>query len=162
MYGGALSGLNCFSVSMNALLYLFVVLGGVFNVVQSGANAQLKKSLDNPVLAGITVYVTGLAGLLLLLLFVSGAKPASDKLAQTPWWAWIGGFLSIAPTMAGLMLSQKLGSAVFTALSITAALITSVLLDHLGWVGFEVHPANLWRVLGCGLMISGILLIAKF
>lgn len=60
------------------------------------------------------------------------------------------------------MLARKLGSAVFTSLSLIAALSASVLLDHLGWVGFETHPANAWRLVGCGLMIGGILLIAKF
>jgi len=55
-----------------------------------------------------------------------------------------------------------MGSAVFTSLSLTAALVTSVLLDHFGWVGFEVHRANPLRLVGCSLMIGGILLIAKF
>ena len=147
---------------MNPLFYLFVALGGMFNTVQSGANAQLRKSLNQPVLSGAVVYATGLAGLLVLLLFAHPVKPAADRLAQTPWWAWAGGVLSIGSTMAGLMLSRKMGSAVFTSLSLTTALVTSVLLDHFGWVGFEVHRANPLRVVGCGLMITGILLIAKF
>ncbi len=82
---------------MNPLLYLFVIVGGVCNVVQSGTNAQLKKSLDNPVLACLAVYVSGLLGLLLLFLVVSGTRPTAERLAETPWWAWTGGLLSILP-----------------------------------------------------------------
>ena len=134
----------------------------LFYTVQAGANAQLRKSLDQPLLSGAVVYATGLAGLLLLILFTHPAKPVADKWAQTPWWAWVGGLRSIASTMAGLLLARKMGSAVFTSLSLTAALVTSVLLHHFAWVGFEVHRANLLRLVGCSLMIGGILLIAKF
>lgn len=147
---------------MNPLFLLFAVVGGMLNTVQSGANAQLRKSLDQPVLAGAAVYATGLAGLLLLLAFTHFERPSAEKLAATPWWAWFGGALSIASTMAGLMLARKLGAAVFTSLSLTAAIVTSVLLDHLGWVGFEVHRANPMRLIGCGLMIAGIVMISRF
>ena len=40
----------------------------LFYTVQAGANAQLRKSLDQPLLSGAVVYATGLAGLLLLIL----------------------------------------------------------------------------------------------
>jgi len=147
---------------MNPLFLLFAVMGGMLNTVQSGANAQLRKSLDQPVLSGAIVYLTGLAGLLLILVFANFERPSAERLAGTPWWAWLGGLLSIASTMAGLMLARKLGSAVFTSLSLTSALVTSVALDHLGWVGFEIHRANPLRLIGCGLMIAGIFLISKF
>ena len=147
---------------MNPLFLLFAVAGGILNTVQAGANAQLRKSIDQPVLAGIIVYATGLAGLILVGLVTQLSRPTADKLAATPWWAWAGGILSLFSTMAGLLLARKLGSAVFTSLSLTAALVTSVLLDHFGWVGFEAHPANAWRITGCGLLIAGLLLISKF
>jgi bacterial/archaeal transporter family-2 protein len=47
-------------------------------------------------------------------------------------------------------------------LSVTAALITSIALDHFGLVGFKEHPVGWWRVLGCGLMIAGIGLVARY
>jgi hypothetical protein len=36
------------------------------------------------------------------------------------------------------------------------------LLDHFGWVGFEPHRAGIARLLGCGLMMAGLVLIDKF
>ena len=61
-----------------------------------------------------------------------------------------------------IFLAQKLGSAVFTGLTVTAAVITSVLLDHFGLLGFQQHPAGLWRLAGCGLMVGGLALISAF
>ncbi|MDQ6675874.1 MAG: DMT family transporter [Acidobacteriota bacterium] len=147
---------------MNLFFYAFAAAAGMLNTVQAGANAQLRKSLDQPLLAGLVVYGTALAGLLLAALFVHWSRPTGEQLSRTPWWAWAGGILSIASTMAGLLLARKLGSAVFTSLTVTCSLLVSVLLDHFGWVGFEVHRANPLRLIGCGLLVGGLLLVSKF
>jgi bacterial/archaeal transporter family-2 protein len=37
-----------------------------------------------------------------------------------------------------------------------------VILDHFGWLSFDVHPASGARIAGCALMVIGLALIAKF
>ena len=64
--------------------------------------------------------------------------------------------------MAGITFAQRMGSGVFTGLSVTASLIASVVLDHFGWIGFKVHPASWPRVLGCALMVAGLWIVARF
>jgi transporter family-2 protein len=147
---------------VNWLVYLAAIAAGAANPAQSGTNAELRKQLGQTVLPTIAVYVTGLAGMLLIQLFVREAWPAADKLAKTPWWAWMGGLLSIVSTVAGVTLAQRMGSGVFTTLSVTAAIISSVVIDNFGWIGFKEHPASIPRVLGCALMIGGLWLVAKF
>ena len=132
------------------------------NPAQAGANAQLKKSIDNPLLSAAAVYLSGLCGILLIQLFVRESWPATARMAQTPWWAWTGGLLSIAATLAGIAFAQKLGSGVFTGISVTAALVTSIVLDNFGWIGFKVHPVSWPRVAGCILMIAGLWMVGKF
>jgi uncharacterized membrane protein YdcZ (DUF606 family) len=41
---------------MGWLLYLFVAAAGSFSAVQAGANAQLRKSLEQPLLAALCVF----------------------------------------------------------------------------------------------------------
>jgi transporter family-2 protein len=147
---------------MEWLLVLFAILSGAANPLQAGANAQLNRSTQHPVWAGVAVYAFGLAGMLLIQLFVRDAFPLRTQLAAAPWWAWFGGFISIASTMAGLMFAQRLGSGVFTGASITAALVCSLLLDHMGWLGFSRHAASPMRLVGAALMISGLWCIARF
>jgi transporter family-2 protein len=98
----------------------------------------------------IAIPVTGVTGF------------APSKAAQVPWWAWLGGLLSIMSTMAGLMLARKMGSTYFTATTVTCSLVSAVLLDHMGWIGFEVHHINLWRMVGCALLLAGVFLVSKF
>jgi transporter family-2 protein len=140
---------------------VFAILAGAANPFQSATNAELNKQLAQPAWSGLTVYATGLMGMAIVLAVARQPFPAG-KLNGVPWWGWMGGLISILSTMAGLMLAQKMGSAMFTGLTLTASVITSVLLDHFGLVGMRQHTASPARVLGCGLLIAGIWLVAKF
>lgn len=144
------------------LVYLLALAAGAANPFQSGTNAELNKQMGQPVWAGLAVYASGFAGLLLVQLFLREAWPTGGRMMQVSWWAWMGGVISIASTMAGLVLAQKLGSGLFTGLSITAALVVSVVLDQFGWIGFKQHTASPGRLVGCGLLIAGVWLVARF
>ncbi len=147
---------------MSWLFYVFALLAGAANPLQSGANAQLNKQLQHPVLAGVVVYATGLAGTLVFLLARHRGLPNQAQLAGVNWWAWLGGVVSIASTMAGLTLAQKMGSGLFTGCSLTASLLASVVLDQFGLLGFRQHTASAGRLAGCCLLTAGIWLVAKF
>jgi transporter family-2 protein len=41
------------------------------------------------------------------------------------------------------------------ALVVTGQLVSSVVLDHFGWVGSTEHTAGLGRIAGCVLMVAG-------
>lgn len=146
---------------MSWLLFLFALAAGTANPFQSGLNAELNKRLAAPVWTTLFVYASGLAGILLLQLILRHPTPTS-RIAQVPWWAWLGGLVSIISTVIGLSIAQKLGSGIFTGASLTASLITSVLLDNYGLIGFKPHPASPLRIAGCALMIAGVWLIARF
>ena len=143
-------------------MYLLAIGAGALNPAQSGANAELKKTTDQAAFAAAFVYLSGLCGVLIVQLIVRQPWPGADRFARTPWWAWLGGLLSIGATMAGLTFAQKMGAGVFTGLSLTASLATSIVLDHFGLIGFKVHPASWPRIGGCALMIAGLWIIAKF
>lgn len=147
---------------MTWIAYLLALASGAANPLQSGTNAQLNKQLGSPVWAGIAVYLTGLLGLLLVQLFLREHLPSASRIHSTSWWAWFGGFVSIFATMAGLTLAQRLGSGIFTGLTLTASILTSVILDHLGWVGFQQHTATPLRLLGCSLLVASVWLVVRF
>lgn len=143
-------------------MYILAALAGAANPAQAGANAELKKTLDQLLPATLFVYLSGLAGTFLIAVLARQPFPSMDKMHSVPWWAWTGGLLSIGATLAGAAFAQRMGSGVFTGLSITASLIMSLVLDNYGWVGFKVHPASWPRMVGCGLMIVGLWLMSKF
>lgn len=147
---------------MNWIIYLLAAAAGAANPAQAAANAELKKSLNQALVATIAVYLTGLVGMLVIQMLSRQPLPTESRFAAAPWWAWTGGLLSIGATLSGAAFAQRIGSGVFTGLSLTAAVATSILLDNYGWMGFKVHPASWPRILGALLMVFGLWLTAKF
>ena len=139
---------------------LMSILAGAANPFQSATNGELNKQLQQPVWAGIAIYVTGLAGMLVIEALTRQRFPAGN-LGGVSWWAWTGGLISIASTVAGLMFVQKLGSGIFTSLSLTASLLVSVLLDQFGALGLKQHSASPGRLIGCALLVAGVWLVGR-
>jgi len=143
------------------LLYLFVAIAGALTSVESGANAKLTAALGGPWWPAILFSATSGVVLAIIALFLAGPFP-SAQFDGVPWWAWIGGFISALYIVSMLVAPGILGAGLFTGLTVTAAIISSIALDHWGLVGFAVHPAGIGRLVGAALMVVGIVLVAVF
>lgn len=147
---------------MQWLILLIAIAAGAANPLQSGTNAELQSHWHQSLWSTAWVYLSGLTGILLIQAFARQPLPNATAIQSAPWWAWLGGLISIAATMAGVTLAQKLGSGIFTGLAITASVIVSILLDHMGWIGFKHHPASPQRILGGVLTVLGVWLVSRF
>jgi bacterial/archaeal transporter family-2 protein len=144
-------------------LYVFAAVAGVLNAFQSGANATLNKALGQPFLAALIVlWVSATA--FLGVGFATGhlAWPGPGSWGRVPWWGWIGGLLGASVLASQLFVAREIGAGPFMGIIVTAAVVASLALDHFGLMGFEKHPAGAWRLVGAGLMIAGVVLIARF
>jgi transporter family-2 protein len=146
---------------MTWLIVFAAMAAGTANPFQSGVNAELNIRLVQPLWATIIVYTTGLCGLLVLQLVLRQPSPV-ENMSKVPWWAWMGGLISVISTIIGLTIAHRMGSGSFTGVSVTVSLIVSVLLDHFGLIGFRQHTASPARIAGCGLMVAGLWLINAF
>ena len=59
-----------------------------------------------------------------------------------------------------LLIARQVGAAPFLGILVTAGVITSIALDHFGWVRFDPHAASPWRLVGGALMIAGVAQVA--
>ena len=106
-------------------------------------------------------YVLGFGAVLAYALAARVSRPAVGKMAGAPWWAWLGGLAGAVYGVAAILLASRLGAATLMALVVTGQLLCSVLLDHFGWVGFEVHPAGWGRLAGAAYGVAAILLASR-
>ncbi|CAA2160495.1 hypothetical protein MBRA_05650 [Methylobacterium brachiatum] len=144
-------------------LYGLTILAGLANAIQPGQNATLSKSLGLPITAALLTLLVSTAALLVGGLALGKLEmPSGQQLVQVPWWAWLGGFLSVLLILAQLYASPTIGAASFLGIIVTVGVGASIVLDNYGWVGFAVHPASLWRILGAILMTAGVALVALF
>jgi transporter family-2 protein len=125
-------------------------------------NGQLNKSIVNPWLASAVSAAPILFFFIVAFLIMPRPLPTSQDLASMPWWAVIGGLVGAVQVYAGLTLVTKVGAGPFVGLTVTAALIMSLVIDHFGWFRMAYHPLNIWRIVGGLLLVGGVTLIAKF
>ena len=147
---------------MNPGIYLFIIVGGVLQAIGSAMNAQLYKSLVNPWLASLVSFSLIVAFFLAAFAVLHKPLPSMAQVIQIPWWAPLAGVIGALAVYAGLVLVGKVGAGPYTGFNVTAALITSIAIDHFGWLNVEVHRAHPMRLLGAVLMVGGVSLIAKF
>jgi transporter family-2 protein len=147
---------------MNASwIYPFIILGGALQTCGAAMNAQLFQTLENKWLANAVSFALILAFFLCIFAMFPNPLPTIEALSKMPCWAPLGGLVGAVQVYAGLTLVQRVGAGPFVGLTVTAALVMSLLLDHYGWFRLPVHAINHWRILGALLMVGGVALIAK-
>jgi transporter family-2 protein len=147
---------------MRFLAFVLAFVAGALVTLQIGSNAKLKEALGGPLPAIIASSSLGVALLVVAMVVIQVPWPSVGKLTAAPLSAWLGGIFGAVYAIVTVILAKHVGAATLIALLVTGQLLCSVVVDHFGVLGFEIRPATLWRVAGCGLMVGGFFLIWKF
>lgn len=142
-------------------LILVAILVGVVLPVQSGVNAQLRIGVGHPLLAAFISFAVGAIALLGLNLALRVPLPAAGAAARLPWWQWTGGLLGATYIFLAIYLAPRVGAAALVASIVAGQMVTSLLLDHFGLVGYPQQPLTATRAVGALLVIGGVLLIQR-
>jgi transporter family-2 protein len=87
--------------------------------------------------------------------------PLSVNLTVIPWYAYLGGVLSVLIIIGVASAFPITGAGLGVSMIITAQLAAAVVLDHFGWFETERVAITWIRVLGVALLIVGTRLVAK-
>lgn len=147
---------------MSIVYYIFAFLCGISNSTQSGVNAELRKSINNPIFAAIISFTVGLLTLILVTPFFKETMPTIATLKSVEWWKFSGGILGAFFVTTVIMSVQKIGSANMICLIVAGQLLTAMLLDHFGLLGFKLHPVSGLRIAGGLLIMAGVYLVVKY
>ena len=147
---------------MNWIFLFLAFLIGISNAVQSGVNAQLRESLNNPILAAIFSFAVGLIVLIIAFsLFNQNPVPTFSDLKQVPWTRFLGGVFGAFYVVTVVFIIRHIGPANMICLVIAGQMIAAVTIDHFGLQGFAVHQITLPRIAGAVLLVAGVYLILK-
>lgn len=141
---------------------LFALIAGSLMPVQAGVNAQLARFAGHPVLAALVSFMVGTLGLLVYSLFLRASWPTLADLSAAPGWLWVGGLMGAFFVATAAAFAPRLGAATFISITVAAQMITSVVLDQYGLLGFQVRQTSGWRIVGAILLIVGVALIRRF
>ncbi len=143
------------------LLFIVALLAGASLAIQTGVNSQLRAGLHNPFQAGLVSFAVGTLALAVVAL-PQGLRWDVTSMTSFPWWVWTGGLLGAYVVTASIILAPRLGSSTLISLILTGQMITALMLDHYGLLGFPVQRLSLLRALGAMLLIGGVILIRRY
>jgi bacterial/archaeal transporter family-2 protein len=144
----------------------WVVLGlvaGAVLPVQGAINAQLRADLDAPAAVGALSFVVATLAMAVLLgvLLASSAirRPRASGLVSLPWWGWLGGLCGATYVVSVFALIPEIGVAPTVALTVAGQQIASVLVDRYGLLRLPRREISNRRLLGVGVLLSGVALV---
>jgi len=146
MYGTALLVVVVFVVAMGA-------------PIQAGVNATIAQYWGHPLLAALTNTLVASLSLVVMIVLFRVPLPLMSGMTLAPWWAWTGGLIGAAFVFTGLFIAPKLGAAAYVSTGVAGTMISSLILDHYGLIGFKPVAITPVRMLGAVLVIGGMLLL---
>jgi bacterial/archaeal transporter family-2 protein len=117
--------------------------------------------MGHPLSAAITSFATGTLALLAFALALRPPTPKGTSFDGSPWWIWLGGVAGASYMLLTITFSGRLGAAGWLGVVVTGQILTSVLLDHFGLVGFTVHAVTPWRAVGVALLLAGAAIVLR-
>ena len=142
------------------LLLLFTVVAGSFLPMQAGVNARLAQFVGGPVRASMVSFGVGVVALFLIVVLFYRSE--GHRAGAAPWWAWVGGLLGAFYVTSTVVVPVRIGAAAFFGILVAAQLVTSVILDRLGAIGFPKHDLSAGRLIGVAMLVAGAVLVRVF
>lgn len=139
---------------MPNLLYLAIAgISGAAMAFQGTLNTALGK------IVGIwestlIVHVIGTVTALLIIIILGVGFNGFGKMAEAPWFTYLGGVLSVVIIYAVVRAMSEVGVGNATTAIITAQIITAVIVDCTGLFGMKQMPFKYLDILGI-VMLSG-------
>jgi transporter family-2 protein len=132
-------------------------VGGLL-AAQAPINGQLGLHVGK-LQAALISFVVGTILLTAIVFIFAGGYPDGIGVGTVPWYYFIGGLLGAGYITTVIFTVGTLGAGGITAATISAQLVTSMILDAVGAFGLEKHPITWTRIAGVALLAVGTYLI---
>jgi transporter family-2 protein len=132
-------------------------VGGLL-AAQAPINGQLGLHVGK-LQAALISFAVGTMLLTLIVFVFAGGYPDGIGVGAVPWYYFIGGLLGAGYITTVIFTVGTLGAGGITAATISAQLVTSMLIDQFGLFGLEKHPITWTRLAGVALLAAGTYLV---
>ena len=142
------------------ILILLVIIIGMLQPVQVGMNAEFSRHAAHPLHAAFLNMWIGALALLLIVMSSGVGLPSLSAMKNAPWWAYGGGLIGGTIVLVMLIAAPKLGAALLIITFFGGQVIASLLIDQYGLIGYAQKLMTPARVIGIGLVVTGMVVLA--
>jgi transporter family-2 protein len=143
------------------IYFALALITGALIPIQAATNSTFSKSIGNPIITGLMVFIVGLIGMLLFVLFSKTAFPTVQELSSAPLHCYLGGIIVALYVVMITILAPRIGVGPAIGLIVTGQIICAVVIDHFGLFQVVVQPISIKRATGLLLMIFGVYMVIK-
>jgi bacterial/archaeal transporter family-2 protein len=145
----------------NTIFTLLALITGALIPIQAATNATFSKSVGNPYVTALVVFLVGLIGVTAFL-FISGtALPTLNQLKAAPFYGYLGGVIVAVYVIMITLLVGRIGVASAIGLIVTGQILCAVVIDQFGLFGVTVKHIDLTRLFGVILLVAGVYFTMK-
>jgi transporter family-2 protein len=144
------------------IYYLFALVAGLAVAIQTGVNAQLKLTIQNPTITALISFLVGTFILFIYVMLTSHQQlPATATLQSISWWKYLGGVMGAFYITTVVIIAPRIGAANTLGFIVAGQLISAVVFDHFGLLGFVVRQITFPRIIGVIFLVLGVYLLRK-
>ncbi len=139
--------------------FLAALVIGCGAPLQAGINASLARVLGHPLHAAATNTIVAAMAVLVVMALLRVHPPSFKAAMAAPWWAWCGGLIGGFAVFGALYFAPRMGAAAYVSVTIMGIMASSLLIDHFGIAGFQIHALTLPKLAGAALVVAGMAII---
>lgn len=141
---------------MKIIMYLLALIAGVALSLEGAIYAELGKSIGQ-LESSLYNFVVGSVILALLVLFFG--KGDIVQATRLPKWMLLGGLLGTIYLTVIIMIAPLLGLAITMIAVVAGQLLSSMYIEHHGWMGARVSRMNRYHLIALGSLTIALLLL---
>lgn len=145
----------------NFIYLALALITGALIPVQAATNAAFSKSIGNPFITSLMVFIVGLLGMTVFVLFSRVPVPSIQQLGGAPVYGYLGGIIVATYVLMITILVPRIGVGTAIAFIVTGQILFAVVIDHFGLFNAPLRTIDSTRLIGLVLMIGGIYLVMK-
>lgn len=145
---------------MHLVYPLLAFAAGSALAAQVALNGKLKAHLGTPLQTTLVSLVVGAVAAFVLCLSLRYPWPSRSELAAVPWLGWVGGLMGVFYLSATVVAAPRIGVAATFGLVVAGQIVTAMTMDHFGLLDVPVNAVTGWKLLGAGLVVAGVVVLA--
>ena len=137
-----------------------MLVAGIGIPLLATLNTQLGSRIGSPAAAASVLFIVAFLASVATYAATAGLAPLS-LLPKQPLHLYLGGFLVAFYVLSISWVAPRFGIANAIFCVLLGQIISASIIDHFGLFGATVHPVNLRRAIGVGVMAVGVLLAQR-
>lgn len=141
---------------MKAVMYLLALIAGAALSLEGAIYGELGKNIGQ---LESSLYNFAIGSIILALLVLFWGKGNLSMITKAPKWMLLGGVLGTIYLTIIVIVAPKLGIAITMIAVVAGQLVSSMLIEHKGWLGSQLVRVNRYHIASIAFLSIALLML---